>query len=71
MDESESSILLESEAESLKRHLFNWMMIPLTRAIDTIILHIEHPDSKIATTMRNIAEKCPDYVILKEDTNVS
>lgn len=71
MDDSESSLLLESEAEALKRHLFNWMMIPLTRAIDTIILHIEKQNSEIANTMRKLAEKCPDYVILKEDTYVS
>ena len=70
-DQSESCLLLESETEAQARHLLNWMMIPLTRAIDTILIHIDSSKSDVARIMKRLAEKCPDYVILKEENNVN
>lgn len=51
------SLLLESPAERKKKYMYNWMMIPLTRAIDTLVITLRNPDSKIGQIIRDIAEE--------------
>ena len=41
-----AEIFFEEEAAKLE-YAKRWLMIPLTRAIDTLIIHIERPDSYI------------------------
>lgn len=37
------SLLLETPQERKKKYLYNWAMIPLTRAIDMIVVTLENP----------------------------
>lgn len=57
-----NSLILESPEERKKKHLYNWMMIPLTRAIDTLVITLENPNSKIGKILKSVADEHPDYV---------
>ena len=61
-DDSVDALMLESPAERKKKHLYNWAMIPLTRAIDTIIITIKDPTSETARLLKEISEEHPDFV---------
>ena len=61
-DGSVDALMLESPEERKKKYLYNWAMIPLTRAIDTLVITIKNPDSKTASLLREIAEEHPDFV---------
>lgn len=39
-----------------------WLMIPLTRAIDALIIHIEDPHSYVGQVLKVVHEKYPDVV---------
>lgn len=56
------SLMLESPEERKKKFLYNWAMIPLTRAIDTLIITIKNPQSDTGVLLREIALECADYV---------
>lgn len=56
------ALLLESPEERKRRFLFNWAMIPLTRAIDTLVITIHDKKSNIALLLAEIAEEYPDFV---------
>jgi DNA polymerase III delta prime subunit len=47
----QAELVTSSEQEQLAEYLFNWLMIPLTRAIDTLVLHVEDPDSSLAKAL--------------------
>lgn len=57
-----NTLLLESEEDQLHKYILNWVLIPLTRAIDTLIIVLDNPQSKVALNLKAIAEKYPDYV---------
>ena len=56
------SLMLESPEERKKRYLYNWAMIPLTRAIDTLIVSLSEENANIGVILKEIAEECPDIV---------
>ena len=63
IDGEVNSLLLESPEERKKKYLYNWAMIPLTRAIDTLVITLKNPQSKIASFIREVADVCKDYVM--------
>ena len=46
-----------------KRYTYLWSLIPLTRAVDTLIITLRDPNSEIGVILKEIAEKHSDYVI--------
>ena len=46
-----------------KRYTYLWSLIPLTRAVDTLIITLKDPNSEIGVILKEIAEKHSDYVI--------
>lgn len=60
--EDSNSLLLESKEERKQKYLFNWTMIPLTRAIDTLVITIKDQDSEIGKMLKEISKECEDYV---------
>lgn len=62
--DSVDAFLLESEEDKRKRYLTNWVLLPLTRAIDTTIMTLKNPESIISKTILSIAENHPDYVTI-------
>lgn len=61
-DGAVNMLMLESPEERKRKYLYNWAMIPLTRAIDTLVITIKDPNSKAAKLLREIAEEHPDFV---------
>ena len=54
--------LFESEDAQRRRAALRWCMIPLTRAIDTQVLHLEDPSSEFSRSVLSLVEKHPDFV---------
>ncbi len=61
-DTGVDSLLLESPEEKKKKYLYNWAMIPLTRAIDTLVITVKDIDSPTGMLLKEIAAECKDYV---------
>ena len=61
-DGSVNTLMLESPNERKKKYLYNWAMIPLTRAIDTIVITVKDPTSETARLLKEISEEHPDFV---------
>lgn len=61
-DSQEDTLILESAADRKKRFLYNWSMIPLTRAIDTLVITVQNPESETAEVLKAVARECPDFV---------
>lgn len=59
------ALLLESPEEKKKKYLFNWAMIPLTRAIDTLVITVKDLKSDTAKLLMQISNECNDYVMWK------
>ena len=62
IDGDVNSLMLESPEERKKKYLYNWAMIPLTRAIDTLIITLKDPNAKVGRILQQITRECPDYV---------
>ena len=50
--------------ESLLRHRYaaRWVMIPCTRAIDTLVLNVVSPTAYLSRSLRLVYNKCVDFV---------
>ena len=55
-------LLLQSEEDSIKMHIENWLMIALTRAIDTLIITLDNPMSKEGKVLKDLAGEYSDYI---------
>lgn len=47
-------LLLQSKAYSIKKHIDNWLMIAMTRAIDTLIITLNDSLSNEGKVLKNI-----------------
>lgn len=54
--EEEGQQKLWSEEEARKYFATRWLLIPLTRAIDTIVLQIQNPEHYLSKILRDIYE---------------
>nr|MDP9455391.1 RNA helicase [Actinomycetota bacterium] len=62
----EGSNLLVSPEQAAHQHAARWLMIPLTRAIDTLVLQISSSDHVITEALRDAKNKCKDVVEWRE-----
>lgn len=56
------SLLLESPEEHKKKYIYNWVMIPLTRAIDTLVITLDDCESEIGRMLKAVADDNPDII---------
>lgn len=63
-NQNKNSLMLESTEERKNKYILNWALIALTRAIDTLVITINNPQSEIGIILENIAKEYPDYVTL-------
>jgi hypothetical protein len=54
--------LMESREEAAERHAARWTMIPLTRAIDTLVINVGSAEGPLRSALRRVADRLPDYV---------
>lgn len=61
---TENDILLEMKSDDEKKEELAayWLMIPLTRAIDTIVITLKNSDTPIAKVLKKVSEQCSDFV---------
>jgi hypothetical protein len=43
-------------------HAARWLMIPLTRAIDTLVIQVSSRSTPLKAILRKVADTSPDYV---------
>lgn len=60
-DEREQNIFFEEESASLD-YAKRWLMIPLTRAIDTLVLHVSDRTSYVGGVLQELKKKFPDEI---------
>jgi hypothetical protein len=48
--------------EAALRHAARWIMIPLSRAMDTLVVHINSKDTSVGRALHNVARRLPDVV---------
>lgn len=56
------SLELQSEEEKNKKYAYLWSLMPLTRAIDTLLITITDPKSEIAQVLKKVAVKNNNFV---------
>ena len=54
--------LLETREEAAARHAARWVMIPLTRAIDTLVIGLGRAPGPLRGALRRVADLHPDFV---------
>ncbi len=62
VDQETNELALESFQEKRDKFVFLWSLIPLTRAIDTLIITIKNQNSAIAKHLRDIYEENTDFI---------
>lgn len=55
-------LFLQSEEDSIKMNIENWLMIALTRAIDTLVITLKDSFSKEGKVLKVLADEYSDYV---------
>lgn len=53
---------LETPEAQRKRYINSWALIPLTRAIDTLIITLEDKDSETGIILKRLHDQYPDYI---------
>lgn len=54
--------LVESRSDSANRHAARWIMIPLTRAMDTLVISVGKAPGVLRDTLLKVASRRPDFV---------
>lgn len=60
----QESLYLESAEDIRMKNMINWILIALTRAIDTLVITVSDWNSPTAELLRKLAIQNPDYVTL-------
>jgi len=55
-----------AEAERLEQvereYAFHWLMIPLTRSIDHLVVHLHDENSRLGKILKAVSARCPDQI---------
>lgn len=54
--------LIETREEAAARHAARWVMIPLTRAIDTLVISLGAATGPLRSVLRRVADRHTDFV---------
>lgn len=57
-----NALFLQSAEETKKKYLLNWALLPMTRAIDTLIITLKDENNTYSESLLRLAEQHPDYV---------
>jgi len=59
---AQTTFEFRDEAREAQLFAASWLMIPLTRAIDTLVIQIQSADHPIAQMLKAAAQACPSVV---------
>lgn len=62
IDDKERQLSLQSDDEQKRNFVYLWSLIPLTRAIDTIIITLKNKDSEFSRKLREIQLANKDFI---------
>jgi hypothetical protein len=62
VEQESGELALESFSEKRDKFVYLWSLIPLTRAIDTLVITISDKQSRVAKALRAIYEENPDII---------
>jgi hypothetical protein len=62
VEEESNELALESFDEKRKKFIYLWSLIPLTRAIDTLVITLKNKDTDVYKYLRKAYERYPDFV---------
>lgn len=57
-----NGLALRSAEEIENEYVFLWSLMPLTRAVDTLVITLRDGNSDIAVVLKKLADRHPDYV---------
>lgn len=55
-------LLFASNKELAHQHACRWLMMPLSRAIDTLVINISHKDTIISRALKSVKQECGDII---------
>ncbi|WP_417888114.1 AAA family ATPase [Zunongwangia sp.] len=55
-------LALESFDEKRRKFVYLWALIPLTRAIDTLIITLSNPDNEVSKILYEVYKENPDFI---------
>lgn len=61
-EQHEVDLLIETRVEAAARHAARWIMIPLTRAIDTLVINVSSTSGPLREALIEVAERRADFV---------
>ncbi len=61
-EQATDELAFSSFDEKRDKFVYLWSLIPLTRAIDTLVITINNPESIIGKALKKVYEKNPDFV---------
>ena len=61
-EEETDELALETFEEKRNRFVYLWSVIPMTRAIDTLVITLKDPNSHIGKILKEIHNENPDFV---------
>lgn len=61
-ENSQNELALESPEERKNRYIYMWSLIPLTRAIDTLVITLKNPNSNIAEQLFKLYENNRSFI---------
>jgi len=61
-EEDTGELALETFEEKRNRFVYLWALIPMTRAIDTLVITLRDKNSVIAKILKEIHQENPDYI---------
>ncbi len=61
-DEQVNELALETFEEKRNRFVYLWSLIPLTRAIDTLVITIKNRNSNLCKHLWRVYERYPDFI---------
>ena len=62
VEEETYELALESFEEKRNRFVYLWSLIPLTRAIDTLVITVKNKNNELCRHLRKIYERYPDFI---------
>jgi len=54
--------LFDSQEDLARNYAAQWIMIPLTRAMDTLVINIKDSESEVGQVIEKVAMRCKDFV---------
>ena len=64
IDEGETLAIGSNDAK-LKKKVYEWALMPLTRPIDTLVIMLKDPNSEVGKVLLNLAKRYSDFVTVE------